>query len=162
MSIVVPETRPPKSRGKNNASGGKKKLATPRATKKKKALATASMSTAATNENSVTTRMPSNETTTEAPLPTAKKGQISGTESEDFDEKNDAQQQQQLQAINSKSGDESDGIVGTDHSVNAPLSTTTSSSAVPEKKAGRTTIKAPQLEVNMFVFITFYLFISFI
>lgn len=145
--IVVPETRPTKSKSKakTNATGEKKKPAAPRGSKKKAAAAASAPSTE-TTENEESTMVPSTETTGKAPgtsettsTPPPTKRRVSGTESEDFDEQND-DQAQTSQAVNSKSGNESDGSIG-----NANQSTSTA----PEKKGGRTTIKPQQLEVRL-------------
>jgi hypothetical protein len=67
---------------------------------------------------------------------------MSDTDSEDFDE------QQPSQNTNGKSGYESDGSMGDgDRSLNTIPS---ASSAAPEKKGARTTIKPQQLDVNYF------------
>ena len=65
---------------------------------------------------------------------------MSGTDSDDFDD------QHLSQTTNGKSGYDSDGSMGdADRSSHATPST---SSAAPEKKGARTTIKPQQLEVN--------------
>ncbi len=91
---------------------------------------------------SIETTTPQVATTPESIFASTKR-QMSGTESEDFDE------QQQSQTTNGKSGNESDGSIGDgDRSLNTVPST--SSSTAPEKKGARTTIKPQQLEVKSF------------
>jgi hypothetical protein len=148
-SIVVPETRPAKSRSKSNTGGEKKKTTTPRSNKKKAAVPTVPTDLSIPAESEPMVVAPSIETTTPQVATTPEsifsstKRQMSGTESEDFDE------QQQSQTTNGKSGNESDGSIGDgDRSLNTVPST--SSSTAPEKKGARTTIKPQQLEVKSF------------
>lgn len=151
--IVVPETRPPKSRAKGKANSEKKKPpATPKPTKKKAAKATTT-TPVDNDETPPSSEVPSfTETASKAapktpepappsPLQDAKR-RISGTESEDLDEQND---EQQGQATNGKSDHESDGSGG---NADRSSSTAQSSSASPEKRGGRTTIKPQQLDVG--------------
>jgi hypothetical protein len=144
--IVVPETRPSKSRRKSTTGGEKKKPATPRSSKKKVASTIVPPVSSGIDEvpsaptDPPTETPPKVDTIPASPLQATKR-RMSGTESEDFDEQND---EQQSQATNGKSGNESDGSTGA-----ADRSLNTASSA-PEKKGGRTTIKPPQLEVSLF------------
>ena len=151
--IVVPETRPPKSRAKGKTNSEKKKPpATPKPTKKKPAKTTAA-TPVDNDETPPSSEVPSiTETTSKvaaktpepappSPLQDAKR-RISGTESEDLDEQNE---EQQGQAANGKSDHESDGSGG---NADRSSSTAQSSSASPEKRGGRTTIKPLQLDVS--------------
>ncbi|CAF1377422.1 unnamed protein product [Adineta steineri] len=154
--IVVPETRPSKSKSKskNNTDGEKKKPAAPRSNKKKSVSVTAPVTTSDSDDvAAAATTVPSTEITETATTisestptipPPASKRRISGTESEDFDEQNDDQQQQSSQTANGKSGNESDGSGG---AADRSSSNTQSSSTIPEKKGGRTTIKPQQLDI---------------
>ncbi|CAF4143596.1 unnamed protein product [Rotaria sp. Silwood2] len=144
-SIVVPETRPSKSRKKSTTNGEKKKPTTPRSNKKKPIEQPTPTELPISTENESITTMSSTDITSQIPTTpesnfTPNKRRISGTESEDFDE------QQQLQTTNGKSGNESDGSIDDgDRSLNTLPSI--SSLTAPEKKGARTTIKPQQLEV---------------
>ncbi len=152
-SIVVPETRPAKSRSKSNTGGEKKKAATPRSNKKK--VVVASTDPPIPTESEPTVEITPQVATTPESTSTPTKRRMSGTESEDFDD------QQHSQTTNGKSGNESDGSIGDgDRSLNTLPST--SSSTAPEKKGARTTIKPSQLDVSSFhskYFVTFLLII---
>ncbi|CAF1156843.1 unnamed protein product [Adineta ricciae] len=152
--IVVPETKPSKSKAKSKTPGEKKKPVTPRTTKKKstETVTVSATTSAIPTEKDEASSAPSTDPTvtattvldaTSAPSTVASKRRISGTESEDFDEQAD-EQQQQSQTANGKSGNESDASTGAADrsSMNAPSSNSTS-----EKKGGRTTIKPQQLEI---------------
>ncbi|CAF1012704.1 unnamed protein product [Adineta steineri] len=144
-SIVVPETRPPKSRSKSTTGGEKKKPATPRGNKKKSLVPSTSTDLPVATEGESVQPPPSIESiaqmaTTPEPTSTPTKRQMSATDSEDFDD------QQHSQPTNGKSGNESDGSMGDgDRSLNTAPST--SSSTAPEKKGARTTIRPQQLDV---------------
>ncbi|CAF4378313.1 unnamed protein product, partial [Adineta steineri] len=140
-----PETRPPKSRSKSTTGGEKKKPATPRGNKKKSLVPSTSTDLPVPTEGESVQPPPSTEpiaqiATTPEPTSTPTKRQMSGTDSEDFDD------QQHSQPTNGKSGNESDGSMGDgDRSLNTAPST--SSSTAPEKKGARTTIRPQQLDV---------------
>lgn len=147
------ETKGGKSRAKTKGSGEKKKSSTSRANKKK---AGANKNTSSNNSSSINDENPSTPSasgtetsekvdhTTDpssTSSPPTKKRSISAAESDDID---DASDDVQSQNANCKSGHESDGSVsGVDRTSN----TTQSTSSLPEKKGGRTTIKPQQLEV---------------
>ncbi|CAF1580372.1 unnamed protein product [Rotaria sp. Silwood1] len=136
-SIIVPETRPSKSRKKSTTNGEKKKSTTPRSNKKKSIEQTPSIELPISTENEsiITTTISSTDII--PPISETNKRRISSTESEDFDEQ---------QPTNGKSGNESDGSIDDgDRSFNTLPST--SSLTAPEKKSARTTIKPQQLEI---------------
>ena len=140
-STMAPEKGAKKSRSKSNTGGEKKKG--PRPSKKK----TSGISNDGpiASESECSSVMPSTESNSQAAAasetPVTPRGRkMSGTESDDMDE------QQHSQATNGKSGNESDGSIdGADRSLNTIRS---ASSAGPEKKGGRTTIKPLQLDVS--------------
>jgi hypothetical protein len=140
-SMAAPDKGAKKSRSKSNTGEEKKKASRP---SKKKASGISTDGPIA-SESECSSVMPSTESNSQAAATpetavTPRGRKMSGTESDDMDE------QQHSQATNGKSGNESDGSIdGADRSLNTIRS---ASSAGPEKKGGRTTIKPLQLDVS--------------